>query len=253
MATLAPAAEAAVLIIECLSESEDSLGISEISRRLGINKNMVYRTLATLEERGWVYCESAEKKYCLTLRPFEVGARANGRLTLNNAATPIVHELWKKTGESTYLAIPSGNSVLYLQHFDSTRSVRVAGRVGGLYDFFTTAPGKAILAFSDEKLINKQISKTNVYKNALLADLERVRECGYAMDNEEFSKGIICVAAPILGYDGLALGAVGCSVSTVDFSYESANAALSASVLDASARISEILGYKRDKRDLKSY
>jgi len=250
MGTLAPAAECAVMIIECLSESEGSLGISEISRRIGINKNMVYRTLATLEERGWVYCEGGEKKYYLTLRPFEVGARANGRLSLNNVATPIVHELWKKTGESTYLAIPSGESVLYLQHFDSTRSVRVAGRVGGLYDFSTTAPGKAILAFSDEKLLNEQILKTNICKNALLADLESVRECGYATDNEEFSKGIICVSAPILGYDGLALGAVGCSVSTVDFDFESAKAALCPSVLDAAARISEILCYKRGKRDL---
>jgi DNA-binding IclR family transcriptional regulator len=244
MSTLAPAAECAVMIIECLSDADTALGISEISRRLEINKNMVFRALTTLEERGWVYCDT-EKRYFLTLRPFELCSRASGRLNINSVGAPLVHELWKKTGESTYLAIPSGDQVLYLQHFDSTRNVRVAGRIGGLYDFCTTAPGKAILAFSDESVANMHVLKTKAYKSALSSELKEIRECGYATDNEAFSKGIICIAAPVLGYGGEALGAVGCSVSTVDFTLESAKAALCESVLDTAASISEILGYRK--------
>jgi len=114
MSDFAPAVEAATKIISFLSESEREIGISEISRGTGINKNMLFRILNTLENSGWVY--RREQKYALTLLPFKLTSRVVSRLSLNTAATPILYDLANETGESTYLGIIKDGMVLYIQH-----------------------------------------------------------------------------------------------------------------------------------------
>ena len=99
MSNFAPAAEATTQIIAFLAECEQEIGISEISRRTGINKNMVFRILNTLENAGWVYCN--EQKYSLTLLLFGLASKPISRLSLNTAATPILYDLLSETGEST--------------------------------------------------------------------------------------------------------------------------------------------------------
>ena len=134
MSNFAPAVEASVKIITFLAECEQEIGISEISRGTGINKNMVFRILNTLENEGWVYCN--EQKYSLTLLLFGLASKPIARLSLNTAATPVLYDLLSKTGESTYLGILKDDKVLYIQHLDGIKDVRVAGRVGGEYDLY---------------------------------------------------------------------------------------------------------------------
>ena len=135
MSNSAPAVGFCVKVIEALAESTTPIGISEISRRTEINKNMVSRILHTLEEQNWV--QSDDKScYALTLLPFCLSAKVVSRTTLANIGVPILQKLWKEYGESTYLGILHNDEVLYLSHFDSIQNVRVAGVVGGSYPLY---------------------------------------------------------------------------------------------------------------------
>lgn len=225
MSNFAPAAEWAVRVIEIISASDEPLGITDISRSAGINKNMVFRVLNSLEAAGWVYCENPnEKKYHLTLRPFQMTRKAVDRLSINTVATPFIHALWQRLGESTYLGILKDDKVMYIQHFDSTKDLKVAGALGGMYDLYCSAPGKILLAYSDEKYIEEYIhrehprrtDKTLTTPEELRDELGIIRKNGYAIDNEEFSCGILCVAAPVFDGCNKVIGTIGCSFPTVN-------------------------------------
>ena len=113
MSNSAPAVGFCVKVIEALAESKTPIGISEISRRTEINKNMVSRILHTLEEENWV--QSDDKScYSLTLLPFCLSAKVVSRTTLCNIGVPILQKFWKEYGESTYLGILRNDEVLYL-------------------------------------------------------------------------------------------------------------------------------------------
>lgn len=250
MSNLAPAAEASTKIITFLAECEHETGISEISRGTGINKNMVFRILNTLENEGWVYCN--EQKYSLTLLLFGLASKPISRLSLNTAATPVLYDLLHKTGESTYLGILNNDKVLYLQHLDGIKSVRVAGRVGGEYDLYCSAPGKVLLAYADDAFIveyttrslEKRTENSITEKSALLEELERIRQNGYAIDREEFGNGITCAAAPIYDYSGKVIAAIGCSAFTTNNKCEEIIEDLLPKIVNAAKIISGRLGFK---------
>jgi len=250
MSNLAPAAEASAKIITFLAGCEQETGISEISRGTGINKNMVFRILNTLENEGWVYC--TEQKYSLTLLLFRLASKPISRLSLNTVATPILYDLLNKTGESTYLGILNNDKVLYLQHLDGVKSVRVAGRVGGEYDLYCSAPGKVLLAHADNAFIEEYTSRTLekrtensiTEKSDLLEELEHIRQNGYATDHEEFGNGITCVAAPIFDYTGKVIGTIGCSAFTTNNKCEEIIEHLLPEIVNAAKIISKRLGFK---------
>ena len=165
---------------------------------------------------------------------------------------PYVYDLWKETGESTYLGILHGNKMLYLQHLDSTRDVRAAGVVGGMYDLYCSAPGKILLTYASDAFRETyfQIPKTKNTPNTLTEDfelrteLEQIRRQGYALDNEEFSRGIFCAAAPIFDYEETLQGAVGCSVCMFNHTLESLKSEILPKVIETAKKISTCLGHR---------
>ena len=251
MSNSAPAVGFCVKVIEALAESTTPIGISEISRRTEINKNMVSRILHTLEEQNWV--QSDDKScYALTLLPFCLSAKVVSRTTLANIGVPILQKLWKEYGESTYLGILHNDEVLYLSHFDSIQNVRVAGVVGGSYPLYCTGPGKALLAFSSNEYIEEYISnhelkkrtqKTITDPDKLKRELETIRKRGYSLDDEEFGHGIVCMSAPVFGHTGNAIGVIGCSFSTVYCTAKDVYNYCGEKLMETAKQISKCMGY----------
>lgn len=249
MSNLAPAVGLSIKLITLLSEQTEAIGISEISRKLDINKNMVSRILNSLEEEGWVY-SNKEAKYRLSLLPFQITSKAVTQLSLTNVATPYVYDLWKRFGESTYLGILKDQHVLYIEHFDSIQDVRVAGVIGGTYPLYCTAPGKVLLAFCENAYIEKYLlgsfkkhtERTLTSCDDIKNELNKIRNNGYAIDNEEFGRGIVCLAAPIFDYRGAVAGTVGCSFSTINCSAETIFDQCGSAVIQTAEQISRCLG-----------
>ncbi len=246
----APALRQGLKLIGVLAEAGRPLGLSEIARLGGTNKNMATRLLATLVDEGWAAVEQPGPKYHLTLLPFTIASKPVNRLTLKELALGPLHELWEDLGESVYLGVPHGSDVLYLEHFDGVGPVRIAGRVGGMYPLHCTAPGKALLAFGGEnvltllskKALERFTDATITDKVALRKELALARQAGFALDREEYGRGLLCLAAPVLDPTQVAVGAIGVSVTMLHYTVDSLIEKLGPKVMATAAEISKRMG-----------
>lgn len=138
----------------------------------------------------------------------------------------------EQLGDSVYLGIKNKDNVLYLLHFDSKKEVRINGRIGGEYPLKTSAPGKVLLAYNEQ--------------NDEFADKARqIKKLGYAIDNEEFAKGVICIACPVYDAGGKAVASVGISSLTI---YDDINSLINDKLeplRKTAMNISRKLGYKK--------
>lgn len=199
----APAVDYALRIIEFFSESKREIGLADICNSLEINKNVASRVLEALLEYNWIYLsDNVQKKYRFTLKPFSVVSKCTSEYALAEIAENELHRLNEQLGDAVYLGIKNKDNVLYLLHFDSTKEVRINGRVGGEYPLKTSAPGKILLAHGEHSA---------EFDN----EAEQIKKQGYATDNEEFAKGIICIACPIYDEIGRAVASAGISSLTI--------------------------------------
>lgn len=246
----APAADYAVCILETLARNPVLMGISDISRETGINKNAVSRVLSSLVENGWVYQE--ELKYQMTLKPFRMASSALRRITFCSAAQPVLTRLWEQTGDNCYIGVLHEDAVLYLGHIDSRRDLRIAGRVGGSYPLLNTAPGKVLLAYARESYREQYLQTTQGLDGTQAAAVERsladIRRRGWALDDEEYGPGILCFAAPVFDIRQQVVGTIGISTSTVYCDQQQLIAHQGALVLAAAREISEKLGAAEEQR-----
>lgn len=247
----APAARNAIRLIEELCLSDKPLGVREIGRRLDLNSNMVFRLLKTLEAGEWLVTSDGGAKYTVGLRPFHFISKPVKRMTLVRAARDPLYELWEKSGQSCYLGIIRGTRTLFLEHMDAVDDVRLVANPGGLYLMHCAAPGKALLAFSDEDFVAKVIKEEGLpvqtrhtikSQTALKKELAQIRKRGYALDLEEYAEGLICLAAPIFNYDEKLVGTIGLSVLTLYYSPERLEKELGPLVVSAARRITSALG-----------
>ncbi len=228
----APAVDYALRIIEFFSETRQETGIADICNSLGINKNAASRVLESLLEYNWIYMsDNIQKKYRFTMKPFSVVSKCTPEYALAEIAEEELHRLNEKLGDAVYLGIKNNDSVLYLLHFDSRKEVRINGRAGGEYPLGTSAPGKILLAYGS-------------HGNEFEEEAEKIKKFGYATDNEEFAKGILCVACPIYDERGVVVASVGISSLTI---YDDMNSLVSDKLpllAEAARNISLKLGYR---------
>ena len=130
----------ALRLLEEFSNSEE-LGVTELSRRLGLHKNNVFRLLATLEQRGYIE-QSDEKRYRLGFRILELGRSFSRSRNLLKRARPLLVELAEQTGESAHLGSMHGFEVVHLDGVATDRLVGSGTRVGCRLPLHTTALGK---------------------------------------------------------------------------------------------------------------
>jgi len=247
----APAVRKAILLIELLCDSSQPLGVSEISQRLDINKNMVFRLIRTLTELGWLTTDNYDKlKYRMTLQPFRYTSKIVSRMNVRTAAIGPLRQLWEATQTSCYLCILEKHRALCIEHLDGTGVLRVAGSVGSLYHLHTNAPGKILLAYDESGLI-EQLDKSDMPKltrntisdkRLLKKHLEKVRQQGYAIDDMENAEGVICYAVPIFNYENKVVGTIGLSSLTFNYSTEKMIKELGPLVNKAGKMASQIMG-----------
>lgn len=230
----APAVDYALRIIEFFSEKQKEIGIADICNSLEINKNAVSRVLEALLEYKWIYLsDKSQKKYRFTMKPFSIVSKCTPEYALAKVAENDLRNLNEQLGDSVYLGIKNNENILYLLHFDSKKEVRINGRVGGEYPLKTSAPGKILLTYAE-------------HTDDFAAEAEQIKKQGYATDNEEFAKGIICIACPVYNAEDKVIASVGISSLTI---YDDINSLVTDKLplLENVARnISMKLGYKEN-------
>lgn len=207
----------AIRVTRAFTDDEYEMGISELSKRLGLAKSTVHRHAATLLEAEFLEQNKETGKYRLGMVLFELGALVRRKMDVANEARPQLRSLMETTGETVQLAIFDHLSVLYINKMESRQAVRMSSAVGSRAPAYCTSVGKVLLAEQPEDVIKKVIDaglvryspRTITDPRALMDELARVRTGGYAVDDEEMEVGLRCVAAPIRMHDGRVVAAIG--------------------------------------------
>ena len=248
------AVDHALDLLEQFQGDIDELGVTELSKRLKLHKNNVFRLLATLESRNYIEQNKVTENYRLGLKTLELGQTFIKQMGLLRQSRPVLETLVKECNETTYVAILKDAHIVYLDVVETDLTVRVVPRVGSRLPAYCTAAGKIQLAFmTDEELdhylptkeLKRYTVNTITDRDEFKAHLAKITEQGYAIDNEEMDDGVCCVAAPIRDYTRRIIGAVSISGPSMRFSKERMEKELIPLVKRAGEDISTKLGFHK--------
>jgi DNA-binding IclR family transcriptional regulator len=214
-------------ILLVLQENGKEMGVTQISKELGIYKSTVYRTLAALERKNFVQQNSENGKYWLGLKLYSLGMLIREKMPLKNMAYPYAKALSDKFNEVVHISVLDKSAALFPKHIiidkiESDQVLSVTPPIGSISACHCAAVGKCLMAFSDLEYIDRFVGNQlaaftpNTITNwdKLLAELKTIRQQGYAIDDEELELGLTCVAAPILGTNQQAVAALSLSGPT---------------------------------------
>jgi len=222
--------EKALEIIEFLKDSPgDGLGISSLSEKLGIGKSTVHRILDTLLAYGFVEKGSGNSKYRLSWKLFEIGSTIPRQRNLDSFDTKVLRDLCDRYNETVNLAIRVRDKAVIISKFDPLNvSVKANLFVGEHDPLHATALGKVLICEMDREEIGKIINGEELERftnntiaslDELMVRLEKVKEDGYALDEEEYSNGLSCLAMPVRNYDQEIIAAISISGPTFRLQY----------------------------------
>lgn len=240
-------------LLEEFRGEETELGVTELSKRLALHKNNVFRLLATLESRGYMEQNKLTGNYRLGLRVLELGQVFIKHMGLLKMARPVLEEINEKCNETAYLGLIRDNRVVYVDAVEANRPVRVVSRVGVGLPVYASAVGKVQIAYetADERdralgsgaLI--QFTPNTVTDRAKLAQhLELVQKQGYALDDEEFDDGIRCVGVPVRDYTRRVIAGLSISGPSYRFTDERLEKELIPLAKKAGEALSRRLGFE---------
>jgi IclR family acetate operon transcriptional repressor len=197
--------ERAFELLEHLADAGGEMTLSELTEVSGLPMPTIYRLMRTLVNRGYVRQEPS-KRYALGPRLIRLGDGAS-RL-LGTWARPVLAGLVDEVGETANMAVLEGDEVVYVAQVPSRHSMRMFTEVGRRVQPHCTGVGKALLAQLPGETVRSIVARTGMPAHtprtftdpeALMAELVKIREQGYALDDEEQELGVRCVAVPLTG------------------------------------------------------
>jgi DNA-binding IclR family transcriptional regulator len=194
--------------------------LDQLAERLSVHKSTVLRLLRTLESHRFVQ-RSDVRYYRLGTSLFDLAFRALDERDVRRAVEPALRALNAETGHTVHLASYEAGEVIYIDKYESHHNVRMYSRIGRRAPLHCTAVAKVLVAAmpADQRATvaqsityEKMTPNTITTARAYLAELDRVAERGYAVDDEEHEEHIHCVAAPIRDARGGVVAAMSLSV-----------------------------------------
>jgi DNA-binding IclR family transcriptional regulator len=211
----------ALQILIDLGEGPRSL--DDLAGKIGVHKTTVLRLLRTLEEERFVYRDSGHR-YHLGARMFALAGSALEQREIRGVAAPHLSRLNQASGQTVHLGFYEGGEVVYLDKYDSRHPIRMYSRIGLRMPLHCTAIAKVLLSDLPEAergRVAEKIEYTSFTQNTitspeiLLAELARVADQGYAVDDAEHETFITCIAAPIRDASGRVAASASISVPDV--------------------------------------
>ena len=238
-------------VIEQFYGEADELGVTELSKRLKLHKNNIFRLLATLESRGYIEQNKATENYRLGVRSLQLGQAYVSRMGLLRQARPVMDGLVKQCRESAYVAVLRREGMVPLDTVDADQPVRLVSIIGDALPLHATAVGKAQLAFeSEDELkarladgLKKYTGKTITERAALTQQLRNVQESGYAVDTGEYVEDVRSIASPIRDYTRRVVGTLAISGPAYRLSSERMQKEVAPLVVKAGRELSSRLGF----------
>jgi IclR family pca regulon transcriptional regulator len=249
--------ERGLLILSAFRSGQPQLGVSELGREVGLSRSTAHRYVATLATLGYLQQDEETKKYRLGPRVLDLGFSAINSMEVREVAAPHLRRLSDATGFTVNMAILDGNDIVYVERCRNTRpgqrEIDLDLHVGSRLPAYCTSLGKVLLAHlpqpvQDAVLEGVEFSRrgpnTITSRRALIAELARVREQGFALNNEELAYGLRSIAAPVFDFRGDAVAAVNLAVHSSMVSMQDLVARLGETLRRSAAEISAHLGYQ---------
>lgn len=231
--------------------TDGELGVTELSKRLKLHKNNVFRILATLESRGYIEQNRSTENYRLGTKCLQLGQTYIQHMGLLQQARPIMIDVVKACHESTYVAVMRKGQVVPLDAVESDQPVRIISHVGENLPLHCTAAGKIHLAFEPAEELQRCLSENLVQytphtitdRSVLTEQLSIVATNGYAIDSGEYLNDVYSVAAPIKDYTRTVVGSLTISGPAYRIPSERVQGEMIPLVIKAGRELSSRLGY----------
>ena len=198
----------ALAILEVLARTGEA-GVTEIAVELGVHKSTAFRLVATLEAHRLVEQTTDRGRYRLGMGILRLAGATTARLDLVQEARPIARQLAADTGETVNIAVLAESSALYLDQVAGSSALQPHNWVGQHIPLHATSNGKVLLAGLEEQALEQALGRLATYtprtitgRAPLRAELDRVRDQGYAVAVDELEVGLTAVAAPIRNAHG---------------------------------------------------
>ena len=213
---LVQSVDRALRIIEFLAENPTGAGITEISKSLGLSKGTVHRLISTLKERDFAYQSSNTQLYRLSYKILYLYNCISNNIDMFKVSRPIIRKFADKVDATVHLATldEKRSNIVYIDRIEPMNSQKpfvMSSRVGKKAPCYCTAAGKMLLSqYSDDEIrdiLNGEEYKTYTDKtikniDEFLEEIHKVRKQGYALDENEYDHGIICISIPIYNSNG---------------------------------------------------
>lgn len=249
--------ERGLAILAAFRSGRPRLGISELGREVGLSRSTTHRYVSTLATLGYLQQDAETRKYALGPRVVDLGFSALNSMESREVAAPHLRDLSDETGYTVNMAVLDDLDIVYVERCRSTRAgqreIDLNLHVGSRLPAYCTSLGKVLLAFLPPDERHARVSRnaftrrgpnTLTSRTALLQELSRVRNAGFAVNNEELAYGLRSIAAPILSHEGVAVAAINLAVHSSMVSISDLGERLSPVLIRTAADISARLGHR---------
>ena len=242
----------ALRILDLFSERDTELKLTEIGQQLNLHKSTVHGLLRTLSHHGYISQNMENGKYRLGMKLVERSNIALQAMDIRRIAQPYLREVAHELGDTTHLVILEGDEAVYIDKVEGERSILQYSRVGKRAPLYCTAVGKVLVSHKESTEIKRLAMKQSyeIHTESTIAnplqfeeEIEKVREKGYGVDDEELQIGLRCLAVPIYNYDGKIIASISVSGSSNRLSRENEQEVITY-LKDKALQISYQLGYK---------
>lgn len=213
----APIVYKAFAVLQEVAKAPGSLGVSDLSRSLNINKSTVFGVTQALLDIGALRQDGSSKKFRLGPTLIQLGNQSLAGISLRSLARPFMLKLAEDFEQTVFLGRFDEYGITIIEKAESPVELKVSAPVGARIPFFAGAAAKSFLASLDEhqqrrilqeRTIPRFTDKSITDEEEYLEELKRVRAVGFATDFEEYIHGVHAVSVPLLDARGWLVAAI---------------------------------------------
>jgi DNA-binding IclR family transcriptional regulator len=231
--------------------TDAELGVTELSKRLTLHKNNVFRILATLESRGYIEQNRSTENYRLGTKCLQLGQTYIQHMGLLQQAKPVLSGIVQACRETAYVTVIRQGKVVPVDMVEPDQAVRIVSHIGESLPLHCTAAGKVHLAFETREEVQRSLldslqthtEQTITNRTLLEAQLKEVSQKGYALENGEHLTDVRTVAVPIRDYTRTVVGSLAVSGPAYRIGFERLEQELAPLTIQAGKELSSRLGH----------
>jgi DNA-binding IclR family transcriptional regulator len=239
----------AFAVLEVVAASGQSISISEVAEKVGVDRSTAYRMLSTLQVAGYITQDETTKRFKLSYKVISLSRN----LMIDNEVSSLFHRtmntITDATQETVGLSVLDGLQTVLVHQVRGTQRVNVVFQVGDRSELHCTSIGKLLLAYQDPLYVERVIANglvkraVNTYTDPkeFRIEVQRIRAQGYSFDNQELADDMRCVAVPVFESGGRVTRGFSISGPATRFTVEKLEE-LKIPMLEAGRELSEQLG-----------